>query len=82
MSEANMKPNLPIKKFCLGLETMSLSTRSCWFDFCNENSFDSRAEIEEYIRHNDWNKDGHPHSGIYEMSDENLKFYNDYWKNN
>lgn len=80
VSEANMKPILPIKKFCFGLETMSFSTTTCWFEFCNENSFDTRAEIEDYMRTNDWSKDGHPHSGICEMSDEDLRFYNEYWE--
>ena len=78
-----MKPNLPIKKFCLGLETISLRDRTGWFDFCNPNSFDTREEIEAYMRQNrDWNQDGHPHSGICELSEEDLEFWNNYYLTN
>lgn len=75
-----MNPHLPIKRFCLGLETMSLADRTKWFEFCHPASFDTHDEAFNFIHANPgWSGGNHPHSGIVEMSDEDLAFYNNHY---
>jgi hypothetical protein len=74
-------PNLPIKRWVFGLHTVGLTTGSEWLYFCSVHSFDTHNEAVHYLQNNrDWcAPDAHPHSGICELSDEELIFYNDYY---
>ena len=74
-------PNLPIKRWVFGLKTVGLATDSSWVYFCNTRSFDTYNEAVHYLQNNrDWaGPDAHPHSGICELDDEDVIFYNDYY---
>ena len=81
-TKAGVIPNLPIKRFTFGLQMMSLAPpNNHWTYFCNPNSFDTFDEARAYMDANrgSWNEDGHPHSGILELTGTELEHYNDFW---
>jgi hypothetical protein len=80
--DADVIPKLPLKRFAFGLQTVGFGTGHVWHYFCNENSFDTEKEAVEFLRNNVWKQpDSHPHSGVMELNNEEIEFYNDYFTN-
>lgn len=75
-----MKPNKPVKKYALGFRINSNLNKSFnWVEFANPQTFDTEEEIKDYIEKNpNWNKHitRHPQCGIFCLSDEEVKNYN------
>lgn len=76
--EAGEVPDLPIRRFVLGLSAGSLNGIDNWFYFANSKSFDTHKEAWDFIARPGWNK-FHPHAGIHELEDEERAFYEQFW---